>query len=92
MYISMYSKGSYKREERQGVHKKTCKVLQKGCNKPGHGTGWDVSAWLAALPKVTEDATSDLSQPSAQTNHIPSYVSWNVDTRSEEVSSLLYLA
>lgn len=58
-------------------------------------TGQDVSAWPAALPKMTDDATSDLSQPYAfisdKVTHMPSYVGWNVATRSE-VSSLLYLA
>ena len=33
----MYTKGSYKREERQGVHKETCEVLHKGCSNPSHG-------------------------------------------------------
>lgn len=63
---------------------------------PVMGTGRDASAWPAALPKMTEDAMLDLSQSYAlisdKTNHIPGYVSWNVATRSEEVSSLLYLA
>lgn len=58
-------------------------------------TSRDASAWSAALPKMTDDATSDLSQPYAffsdKVTHIPSYVGWNVATRSE-VSSLLYLA
>lgn len=46
MYIDiclLMTEGSYKREERQRVHKKMCKVLQKGCNNPGHEYRLDIS-------------------------------------------------
>lgn len=78
---------SYKRRRGQESVRRCASIT------PVMGTDCDMSPRPAALPKMTEAATSDSSQPLAATsdkaNHAPGYVSWNVAARCE-ASSLLY--
>lgn len=61
-----------------------CMLCTRAAIAPVMGTVCDMSPWPAALPKMTEVATSDFSQPHAaisdKANHVPGYASWNAAT------------